>query len=197
MSPSLDWLFERAVPEPNSGCYLWLGGLNSAGYGPHRKVYEVFRGPIEGRLHIDHLCRVKSCVNPAHMEPVTQSKNLRRGVYPRKEASHCCRGHEFNADNIIHVLVRDEINGDRWKRNCRICTAASSRSSRKAAYRASVDHEVRPMGERTHCPHGHSYTPENTGITIKGHYRGRYCRQCKREATRLRDARRRQKRAAA
>lgn len=82
------------VPEyrPDLGpCWIWTGATDDAGYGrsttgskgrtglAHRIAFELLIGPIPEHLpHIDHLCRVTSCVNPAHLEPVTQAENNRR-----------------------------------------------------------------------------------------------------------------------
>lgn len=72
--------------EPNSGCWLWSGADNGNGYGKfrgkyaHRIAYEIANGPIQNNLHIDHLCRVPCCVNPDHMEPVSNKENARRGL---------------------------------------------------------------------------------------------------------------------
>lgn len=98
----------RVIPEPNSNCWLWLGPTNK-GYGlvnapwtdielaradqglpmrrprtpvaAHRWAYAVLVGPIPRGLHLDHWCRVRCCVNPAHLEPVTQAENNHRAVY--------------------------------------------------------------------------------------------------------------------
>ena len=69
--------FIRMDPEPH--CWLWLGSLDTAGYGQfrinrklylvHRLLYEATHGPIPAGLELDHLCRIRSCVNPAHLEP--------------------------------------------------------------------------------------------------------------------------------
>ncbi len=77
------------LPEPNTGCWLWIGSTNTRGYGriyvngktrpAHRLCYELLRGSIPPGLHLDHLCRVPCCVNPAHLEPVTCAENIRRG----------------------------------------------------------------------------------------------------------------------
>ena len=72
-------------------CWIWLWGMDShTGYGQyygggrsthaHRWMYEKMVGPIPAGLHIDHLCRVRECCNPAHMEPVTNGENQRRGA---------------------------------------------------------------------------------------------------------------------
>lgn len=70
-------------------CWLWLGSLNNAGYGKltvrrvnlyaHRFAHECLVGPVPEGLELDHLCRVRRCVNPDHLEPVTRSENVRRG----------------------------------------------------------------------------------------------------------------------
>jgi hypothetical protein len=73
-----DWFDDRAMPEPNSGCWIWIGGRNPRGYGLHRGSWESARGPIAPGLVIDHLCRNTWCVNLSHLEPVTQAENVRR-----------------------------------------------------------------------------------------------------------------------
>lgn len=75
-----------------STCWLWGGSVRANGYGvfsfqartmlAHRYAYELLSGPIPTGLVIDHLCRVRNCVNPAHLEAVTQSENVRRGFCP-------------------------------------------------------------------------------------------------------------------
>lgn len=95
-----------------SGCWIWTGCLNNKGYGQfhhnkkttyvHRFVFEVLRFTIPDDLCIDHLCRVRCCVNPYHMEPVTNKENILRGesghaINARK--THCYRGHEFTPAN--------------------------------------------------------------------------------------------------
>ena len=71
------------------GCWCWQASRNRKGYGQysikgrpvlaHRWAYEQLRGPIPDGMHIDHLCRVRHCVNPEHMEPVTPAENFHRG----------------------------------------------------------------------------------------------------------------------
>ena len=82
--------FAHISPEPNSGCWLWDGATTHDGYAlltidhrqvyVHRWAYERFVAKIPRGTDSDHLCRVRSCVNPAHIEPVTRRENLRRGV---------------------------------------------------------------------------------------------------------------------
>ena len=90
--PSGDLLtdfMERVFPEPMSGCWLWIGDCTMRGYGrikvqrketyAHRASYELFIGKIPAGLVVDHKCRTLCCVNPDHLEPVTQGENVRRG----------------------------------------------------------------------------------------------------------------------
>jgi hypothetical protein len=91
--------------EPNSGCWLWLNALNGHGYGTrwhnnkqtgaHRVSYELHIGPVPEGLYLDHLCRVRCCVNPHHLEPVTQRENTLRGARGRMK-THCPHGHPLD-----------------------------------------------------------------------------------------------------
>lgn len=120
------------------GCWLWTGSV-AYGYGKfrdgrtvlaHRWAYESIRGPIPTGLVLDHLCKVKHCVNPDHLEAVTHAVNVRRaatgGVGSRAPKSgrardaeghftHCPNGHPMSGDNLY---VRP--NG---ARSCKRCSA--------------------------------------------------------------------------
>lgn len=101
----MDWdkataAFESRVHyEPNSGCWLWAGADNGDGYGKfrgeyaHRLSYKRHKGPIPDGMHLDHLCRVPCCVNPDHLEPVTNKENARRG-----RAGHHMKARPFLGD---------------------------------------------------------------------------------------------------
>ena len=106
--------FMRFVsPEPNSGCWLWMGTGDANGYGmfrrtrsramsrAHRVAFELFIGPIPATLILDHKCRVRGCVNPDHLEPVTYKENAVRGDTGINSArkTHCPAGHEYNERN--------------------------------------------------------------------------------------------------
>lgn len=114
-----------------SGCWLWTGKLDKDGYAgpmtvgsrtdksrrvvvPHRWMYEQMIGPIGDGLVIDHLCRMRHCVNPSHMEPVTTQENTKRGE--RANATLCKSGHTLGGDNIYISIHRGQI-----RRACRMC----------------------------------------------------------------------------
>jgi hypothetical protein len=96
-------LWERVSITPT--CWLWTGTLATNGYGimwtgektrvAHRLVFELLIGDVPEGLELDHLCRVRHCVRPDHLEPVTHAENMLRA-----RRSHCKRGHERTAVNI-------------------------------------------------------------------------------------------------
>ncbi len=104
--PSTFW--NKVSPEPNSGCWLWAGALNSWGYGSirvdskqwpaHRFALVTLSGELPPSMHVDHLCRVQSCVNPAHLEAVSIRENARRGI-KGVLTTHCPSGHEYDESN--------------------------------------------------------------------------------------------------
>lgn len=108
-------------------CWIWTASVSTPGYGQvylsgrnriaHRLVYELLVGPIPEGLNLDHLCRNRRCVNPAHLEPVTQRENLMRGVGTiagqNARKTHCKHGHEFTPEN-----TRRDAKGNR---HCRAC----------------------------------------------------------------------------
>lgn len=129
-----------------SGCWIWMAALMNEGYGiieinkehalAHRVSYETFVGPIPEGLHIDHLCRVRCCVNPKHLEPVTCAENLRRGIVTteaarkistanRKMKTHCPHGHQYTAENTRVY---------RGSRFCRACNTLQSKQRRLACH---------------------------------------------------------------
>jgi len=132
--PRLPSRFWAKVVIGPSGCWVWAGGRTGRGYGQlrsggvqvgaHRLAYEALCGPIPDGLVIDHLCRNKVCVNPAHLEVVTGAENTRRGCLGVLRVTHCPRGHEYTEANTI----RDP------KRRCRECTVAR----RKARWATEV-----------------------------------------------------------
>jgi hypothetical protein len=127
-------LFSRLLIDQETGCLLWTGARNGDGYGQigagrttyvHRLMYELFVEPIAPGLHIDHLCRVRHCAAPAHLEPVTLVENVMRGIgfAPQHAAqTHCTNGHEFTPENT-----------SRRKRSGRVCKTCH-RDRQRALY---------------------------------------------------------------
>jgi hypothetical protein len=132
--------------DKSGGCWLWTSAILSNGYGrvtigrigllAHRVAYEFEMGPIPDGLTIDHLCRVRHCVNPAHLEAVTNGENIRRGFSPlalRARQTHCLRGHPFDEQNTY--WTRDGLG--RMGRHCRRCTYERNKRN-KARRRAEA-----------------------------------------------------------
>lgn len=126
---ALDRFAAKYRIDPETGCWVWTGATKSNGYGSfgaggrggtvyaHRWSYEHHVGPIADGLHVDHLCRNRACVNPAHLEPVTARVNLLRGegvTASRAAQTHCKRGHPYDEAN---TYVKP--NGSRDCRACR------------------------------------------------------------------------------
>ncbi len=122
--------------DPATGCHVWTATTVSSGYGSfyvqrhgrqilaHRFAYERGNGSIPHGLHIDHLCRNKSCVNPAHLEAVTRQENHRRIGW--EAHAHCKRGHEMTTEN---VYVRPS-----GMRRCRECARQSAKVNARTRY---------------------------------------------------------------
>lgn len=129
----LERLMTRVSPEPNSGCWLWFGDVDRDGYGrvrrdghqvgAHRAIYEAMRGEIPDGLVLDHLCRVRCCVNPDHIQPVTNTVNILRGISPpamNAKKLFCLRGHPLKGDNCRNAA---------YGRVCRRCDSIRSAAS--------------------------------------------------------------------
>lgn len=111
-------------------CWLWVGPVWGTGYGsimvkgratsPHRFSYELHVGPIPAGLYIDHLCRVRRCVRPDHLEAVTNGENVRRGegwTATNRRKTTCPEGHPY-----------DRV--DPWNR-ARVCSTCKNRQARE------------------------------------------------------------------
>lgn len=138
-----------------SGCWEWTAFLSDGGYGKifvnkkgprpaHRVLYEIVNGPVATGLDLDHLCRNRRCVNPAHLEPVTRKENLLRSplgigkiggavtAAKIRARTHCPSGHEYSETNT-------EARYGKWRR-CRECHRQRERlrRSRKCAERGNA-----------------------------------------------------------
>jgi hypothetical protein len=125
-----DRFWSKVSPCPMSGCWLWFAFSDSKGYGrftigrpvlAHRHAFMALVGPIpDDAPHLDHKCRVTSCVNPAHLEPVTNAENTRRGISGQQNAekTHCPHGHAYEGENLFFIPNKTR---SRRSRCCRVC----------------------------------------------------------------------------
>lgn len=110
-----DRVFDKIQTDTSTGCWMWTASVSGGGgYGQvwvgangpgspmraaHIVVWELLVGPVPDGLQLDHLCRVRRCCNPSHLEPVTQAENIRRGVSPpavNARKSVCPKGHPLS-----------------------------------------------------------------------------------------------------
>lgn len=125
--------FWEKVHKFDEGCWFWIGARRSYGYGgfwnghrqvqAHRWAYEDSIGPIPTGLTLDHLCKNRRCVNPAHLEPVTNRENILRGDSPSAQnarKTHCIYGHELTVENVY-------LEPPDGRRKCRICRRRKER----------------------------------------------------------------------
>jgi len=129
-APIAERLERLSMPEPMSGCTLWVGGDNGLGYGvvwhkggmrrAHRVAWELEHGPVPEGLVLDHICRVRSCINPTHLRAITFRENVLCGeAISAQEARRtaCPRGHAYD------IVKRD------GRRGCRTCKNLLRRKS--------------------------------------------------------------------
>jgi hypothetical protein len=148
----LERIEQKIMTEPNSGCWLWIGSVGSHGYAQigvesgttivHRILYEKAYGAIPKGLECDHLCRVRCCVNPDHIELVTRRENIKRGFSPCAKQMlqrHCKRGHPLFGDNLITYKTKYGI-----ARRCKLCRSLQPSQSKEAKrFRAQRAYKIR------------------------------------------------------
>lgn len=138
--PRLPARFWAKVELGGGGCWIWTASRKPNGYAQirscgrtlyaHRVSYEALVGPIPAGLDLDHLCRVRHCVRPDHLEAVDRATNIRRGmiaeVNRRRAAArtHCPQGHPYSPENTRFEKVG---------RSCRACSRSRRRPTPQRA----------------------------------------------------------------
>lgn len=136
-----DERFWSKVIKHEGGCWLWQSATRY-GYGvfslgrrsgkrimAHRYSYLTLVGEIPNGLQLDHLCRVRNCVNPAHLEPVTPKENVLRGEGPSALQSRrmdCIHGHPLSGDNLYIT--------PKGKRRCKTCRSEAMKRLSATGY---------------------------------------------------------------
>lgn len=118
-------LLAKATRDPETGCWHYRPELRGTygysqfrGEGAHRVGYRLLVGEIPEGRQLDHLCRERRCINPAHLEPVTRRENILRGISfsaRHAVATHCVQGHPFDEANTFR---RADRGGSRVCRTC-------------------------------------------------------------------------------
>jgi hypothetical protein len=134
---ALDRVLARIQVDDN-GCWIWPGAKSSNGYGmvglgghgkgtafTHRVTWEAENGPVLDGHDLDHLCRVRACCNPAHLEPVTRQENVDRGLRAKgyRDRETCPQGHPLDG-------VRNDRHGNFRQRFCKTCKNEGKRRAR-------------------------------------------------------------------
>lgn len=140
-----------AKVDKTESCWVWTACRNRDGYGrfhlagrnvrAHRVAYELLKGPIPAGLTIDHLCRVHDCVNPAHLEPVTNRENNLRGntvAATNAAKTHCPEGHALVEGNLDLYQLRLGQRSCRTCHNARMCAWQRARRARERARGAAL-----------------------------------------------------------
>lgn len=118
---TIDSVIKQVTYEPNTGCWLWSGALNSSGYGSvtfqgktwrvHRLIHTYIVGEPIVAFELHHICAQKSCCNPSHLEKLTKAQHSAIGY--RSKLTHCPAGHPYSGDNLL--MWSDK------HRRCKIC----------------------------------------------------------------------------
>ncbi len=150
-------------------CWLWTGRIEHKGYGTfgqtgaHKISFELANGKVPKGLVLDHICRVRHCVNPDHLRIVTRGQNVLENSVSacaiNKNKTHCSRGHDFKNHGYTYKSSRYP---DKIHRGCYLCRNLIRRVP------------PAPRVPKTHCKRKHEFTEQNTNI-ING---SRQCRSC-------------------
>lgn len=135
--PNGCWISNWSLRKKNGYTQFWLRGKQTF---VHIVIYEYLRGLIPEGLELDHLCRIKCCVNPAHLEPVPRLENVRRSNADyKKYITHCTKGHEYTKENTSIYVDKAGYS----HRYCNECNRLAS----KARYYKSLNWVQELLGD--------------------------------------------------
>lgn len=143
--PFTERFWSKVMLPDGNGCMRWTANKFTDGYGAfkmdgknrgaHRVAYELLVGPIPAGLQLDHLCRVRDCVAPDHLEPVTNAENIRRSLpyrdpgAPHRAKTHCPKNHEYTPEN---TRIRHYPDKGWTTRECKMCNRDRMRAKARA-----------------------------------------------------------------
>jgi len=128
-----------ALTRPDGDCMIWQGTARVNGYGvtvymgkqttTHRIMYQLHTGqPVPDGVEVDHICNNRRCINPAHLQAVSHTENMRLA---RERRTTCRAGHEWNDDNTYITFIKRKQGGLREQRYCRVCRAIAQQNFRE------------------------------------------------------------------
>ena len=128
------WRLIERSERTDTGCLRWAGAHTPKGYGQmrhegrtqavHRLAHEAWIGPIPDGYEVDHLCGVRDCIEPTHLEAVTHAENVRRQL---ASITHCPSGHAYTPENTVTYVTGRGYPS----RKCRTCKNARHRAYKK------------------------------------------------------------------
>lgn len=120
LQEKIDWNY---MPVTETGCWIWLCKTDKHGYGrfgpgklTHRVSYELYRGAIPKDMTLDHICRVRCCINPEHLRLASWDEARKQAHDHWRSRTHCVRGHEYSEAN-----TGVNRNGKGISRYCKAC----------------------------------------------------------------------------
>jgi len=131
-----DRILSKVIPDRATGCLSWTAAKDSDGYAilqvsgiaarAHRVAYELVIGGLVSGLSLDHVCRNRGCINPFHLEQVTNKENILRGnglAARNARKTHCKNGHALSGDNMRYNRAGSRI--------CRTCAREYQREYKR------------------------------------------------------------------
>jgi len=130
--------WSNRIVEGEYGCWIWTGTDNGNDYPTsnvgskqvyvYKEMYEYLKGPIPYGKEPDHICRIRKCINPAHIEPVTHRENMKRGktiIARQIQSKTCPNGHPYSGvnnrgDRICHPCYAEVARAYRQHKKARV-----------------------------------------------------------------------------